>query len=51
MIVLGLILLLVGWFVHLSLLYYVGGALLLIGLVLFVLGGVGHPVGGRRWYW
>lgn len=50
MIVLGLILLLVGWFVHLSLLYYIGGALLLIGVVLLVLGGAGHPVGGRR-YW
>ena len=51
MIVLGLILLLVGWFVHLPLLYYVGGVLLIIGVVLFLLGGAGHPVGGRRWWY
>lgn len=50
MIVLGLILLLVGWFVKLSLLYYIGGLLLIIGVVLLVLGGTGHAVGGRRWY-
>lgn len=50
MIVLGLILLLVGWFIKVSLLYYLGGLLLIIGVVLLVLGGVGRPVGGRRWY-
>lgn len=50
MIILGLILLLVGWFIKLSLLYYIGGLLLIIGIVLLILGGVGHPVGGRR-YW
>lgn len=50
MIVLGLVLLLVGWFVKVSLLYYLGGLLLIIGVVLLVLGGVGRPVGGRRWY-
>lgn len=50
-IVLGVLLLLIGWFVKLSLLYYIGGILLIIGVVLLVLGGAGHPVGGRRWYW
>lgn len=50
MIVLGLILLLVGWLVGFSLLYYIGGILLIVGIVLLVLGGVGRPVAGRR-YW
>lgn len=48
MIVLGLILLLVGWFVGLSILYYIGGLLLIIGLVLLVLGPA--RTGGHR-YW
>lgn len=50
MIVLGLILVLVGWFTKLTLLYYLGGALLIIGVVLFALGAAGRPVGGRHWY-
>jgi hypothetical protein len=50
MIILGLILLLVGYFIGLPILYYIGGILLIIGVVLLVLGGVGRPVGGRR-YW
>lgn len=52
MIILGLILLLVGWFIHLSLLYYIGGLLLIIGIVLLLLPTVtGTPVGGRRYWW
>lgn len=50
MIVLGLILLLVGIFVKISILTTIGAILLIIGVVLLVLGGVGRPVGGRR-YW
>jgi hypothetical protein len=51
MIILGVLLLLIGWFVKLSILYYIGGLLLIIGVVLLVLGAVGHPVGGRRTWW
>lgn len=51
MIILGVILLLVGWFTKLTLLYYLGGILLIIGLVLFALGATGHPVAGRRTWW
>jgi hypothetical protein len=51
MIVLGVILLLLGWLLKISLLYYVGAILLVIGLVLLVLGSVGRPVAGRRHYW
>mgnify|MGYP001076674170 FL=1 len=51
MIILGLILLLIGWLTGLSLLYYVGGILLAIGLVLLVLGSIGRPVAGRKvWF-
>jgi hypothetical protein len=50
MIVLGVILLLIGWLTGISILYTIGVILLVIGLVLLLLGGIGHPVGGRRWY-
>ena len=46
MIVLGLILVLIGWFTKLTLLYYLGGLLLIIGVVLLVLGPA--RTGGRR---
>jgi uncharacterized membrane protein HdeD (DUF308 family) len=51
MIILGVILLLLGWLLKITLLYYVGAILLVIGLVLLVLGSVGRPLAGRRHYW
>lgn len=48
MIVLGLILLLLGYLLNISLLYTLGAILLVIGLVLLVLGTAG-PVNGR-WF-
>lgn len=51
MIVLGLILLIIGYLLGINLLYTIGGILLIVGLVLWLLGAVGRPVGGRsRWY-
>jgi hypothetical protein len=51
MIILGLILLVVGFLTGLSLLYYLGGILLVVGLVFLVLGRTGRAVGGRKvWY-
>ena len=50
MIVLGLILALVGWFTGISILLTIGVILIVIGVILAIAGGVGHPVGGRR-YW
>lgn len=50
MIILGLIILIVGYLLGISVLTTIGGILLLIGLVFWILGGVGRPVGGRR-YW
>jgi hypothetical protein len=51
MIVLGLILLIVGWLTHIAALTTIGGILLLIGVVLLVLGQMGRGVGGRSWYY
>lgn len=51
MIVLGLILLLLGWLTGISLLYTVGSIVLIVGIVFFILGSVGRPVGGRKvWF-
>ncbi len=51
MIILGVILLLIGYFTGLSLLYTIGGILVVVGVVLWLLGAVGRPVAGRRaWY-
>ncbi|HVC23572.1 MAG TPA: DUF6131 family protein [Candidatus Dormibacteraeota bacterium] len=51
MIVLGLILLIVGFVLAIPILWTIGVILLLIGLALWVLGSVGHAVGGRRHYY
>lgn len=50
MIVLGVLLLLLGWLTGVSILYTIGVILLVIGVVLFALGAAGRPVGGRTWY-
>jgi hypothetical protein len=51
MIVLGVLLLLVGYFAGISILYTIGGILVVIGVILWILGAVGRPVGNRRvWY-
>jgi hypothetical protein len=50
-IVLGIILLVVGYFTGLSILYTIGGILLVIGVILWILGAVGRPVAGRKvWF-
>jgi len=50
-IILGIILLVVGYFTGLSILYTIGGILVIIGVILWILGAVGRPVGGRRvWF-
>jgi hypothetical protein len=51
MIILGIILLLLGFFLHISILWTIGIILLVIGVVLFLLGSFGRPVAGRRHYW
>ena len=50
MIVLGIILLVIGYLLPIPILATIGWLLLVVGAVLFILGSVGRPVGGRR-YW
>lgn len=50
MLVLGLVLFLIGYFTAIGILETLGIILLVIGAVLFMLGAVGRPLGGRR-YW
>jgi hypothetical protein len=51
MIVLGLVLLILGFVLGIPLLWTLGVILLLIGVVLMVLGTAGRAVGGRAHYW
>lgn len=51
MLVIGIVLLLLGFFLGIPLLWTLGIILVVVGAVLALLGGVGHPVAGRRHYW
>jgi hypothetical protein len=50
MIVLGVLLLVLGYVLPLPLLFTLGWVLVVLGVVLYLIGLAGHPVGGRR-YW
>ena len=51
MIVLGLILLVLGFLLKISILWTIGIIVLVVGLVLLLLGATGRAVGGRKhWY-
>jgi hypothetical protein len=50
MVVIGLILLILGWLLGISILWTVGLIVLVIGIVFLVLGQTGRAVGGRK-YW
>ena len=49
--ILGLLLLLLGILTGVGILQTLGIILLVIGAVLWILGAMGRPVGGRRHYW
>ncbi|MGW0469240.1 DUF6131 family protein [Streptomyces sp. NPDC003027] len=51
MIILGVILLIIGFVTGISILWTIGLILAVIGLVLWIAGAVGHAVGGRSHYW
>jgi hypothetical protein len=51
MIVLGIILFIVGFVAHISILETLGVILAVIGVALYLLGSAGHAIGGRRHYW
>ena len=51
MIILGIILLVLGYVLGVGILETIGIILLVIGVVLWILGAVGRPVGGRKvWF-
>jgi hypothetical protein len=51
MIVVGLVLLLLGFLLGIPLLWTLGVIVLIVGVVLMLLGSTGRAVGGRRHYW
>lgn len=51
MIILGVVLLIIGFIANISILWTIGLVLIVVGAVLAVLGGTGRRVGGRaHWY-
>lgn len=51
MILIGVLLLILGFVFSLAILTYIGVALIVIGAVLWILGAVGRPIAGRKvWY-
>jgi hypothetical protein len=50
-IILGLILLVIGFVAKIAILWTIGIIVLVVGLILVLLGSIGHAVGGRRHYW
>jgi len=51
MIVLGLILLIIGFLAKIAILWTLGIILIVVGVILALLGGMGRAVGGRRHYY
>ncbi len=51
MIILGLVLLVIGFIVKIAILWTIGIVLLVIGLILALLGSIGRGIAGRRHYW
>jgi hypothetical protein len=50
-IILGIILAVIGYFTGIGILYSIGGLLVVVGVILWILGAVGRPVAGRKvWF-
>ena len=50
MIILGVLLLIIGFVTGIAILWTIGIVVVIIGAVLWILGSLGHAVGGRRHY-
>jgi hypothetical protein len=48
MIILGIVLLVIGFIAAVPLLWSIGAIVLLVGLVFMIFGALGHAIGGRR---
>ena len=51
MIIVGIVVLILGFILSIPVLWSIGVVILVIGLLLALLGTLGHGVGGRRHYW
>jgi len=51
MITLGVVLLVIGFLTGIAFIWSLGVIIVVVGLVLWILGSVGHAVGGRRHYY
>ncbi|NNN08065.1 MAG: hypothetical protein HKL85_02590 [Acidimicrobiaceae bacterium] len=51
MVIIGAVLMLVGFLLGVPILWSVGVIVLIIGIVLWLMGTMGHMVGGRRHYY
>jgi hypothetical protein len=51
MIIIGLILLLIGFLANITIVWTIGIVVLVAGLIFLLLGLIGRGVGGRRHYW
>ena len=51
MIIFGLILLLIGFVTGIAIVWTIGMIVLVVGLVLWLLGAMGHAIGDRRHYY
>jgi hypothetical protein len=51
MIILGIILLIIGFLAKIAIVWTIGIVVLAVGLLLLLLGAIGRGVGGRRHYW
>lgn len=50
MIIFGILLLIIGFVTGIAIVWSIGAIVLVIGLVLWLLGALGHAVGGRKHY-
>jgi hypothetical protein len=50
-VILGVVLLVIGFLAKITILWTIGIILLIVGAVLWILGRMGRPVGGRQHYW
>ena len=51
MIILGVILLIIGFIAQIAIVWTIGIIVVVVGLILMLLGMAGHAVGGRRHYY
>lgn len=51
MIILGVVLLVIGFIAHIPIVWTLGIIAIIVGAILAIAGGTGRAIGGRRHYW